>query len=113
MAGAPGTIGVAGAGTMGAGIAQLACSSGARTVLHDPIPDALERGLQQIRAQLERGVQRGRLTADQAERAARRLEPASSLEALGPCELVIEAVPESLELKRRLVEQLSNGVVAA
>ena len=43
---APSTIGVAGAGTMGAGIAQLACLSGARTLLHDPIPEALERGVE-------------------------------------------------------------------
>ena len=41
---APRTIGVAGAGTMGAGIAQLACVAGARTLLHDPLPEALDRG---------------------------------------------------------------------
>ena len=59
---APKTIGVAGAGTMGAGIAQLACLAGALTLLHDPMPEALERGLQSIRDRLERGVERGRLT---------------------------------------------------
>ncbi len=42
----PQTIGVVGAGTMGAGIAQLACTGGARTLLHDPVPEALERGLE-------------------------------------------------------------------
>ncbi|MGN6816906.1 MAG: 3-hydroxyacyl-CoA dehydrogenase NAD-binding domain-containing protein, partial [Solirubrobacterales bacterium] len=52
----PKTIGVAGAGTMGAGIAQLACLSGARTLLHDPVGEALEAGLVRIRAQLDRGV---------------------------------------------------------
>ena len=50
----PEVIGVAGAGTMGAGIAQLACLAGARTLLHDPIEEALERGLGQIRGHLER-----------------------------------------------------------
>jgi len=49
---AAGVIGVAGVGTMGAGIAQLACLSGARTLLHDPVPEALERGVEYIRAQL-------------------------------------------------------------
>ena len=56
------TLGVAGAGTMGTGIAQLGCLSGAHTLLHDPVPEALERGLERIRVQLERGVERGRLS---------------------------------------------------
>jgi 3-hydroxybutyryl-CoA dehydrogenase len=111
--GAPGTIGVAGAGTMGAGIAQLACLSGARTLLYDPIPDALERGLSQVSSRLERSAERGRLTPEQAEQAARRLEPARGLEDLAPCELVIEAAPERLELKRELFEQLAAEIVRA
>jgi 3-hydroxybutyryl-CoA dehydrogenase len=108
----PATIGVAGAGTMGAGIAQLACLAGARTLLHDPVPEALERGLQQIQAQLARAVERGRLTAEDSQAAVARLEPASALEDLRPCELVIEAAPESLELKRALFAGLSEEVVA-
>jgi 3-hydroxybutyryl-CoA dehydrogenase len=107
----PATIGVAGAGTMGAGIAQLACLAGARTLLHDPVPEALERGLEQVRRHLERGVERGRWSAEDATAAARRLEPAPALEALAPCELVIEAAPERLELKRELFARLSEGVV--
>ena len=67
---------------MGAGIAQLACLSGARTLLHDPMPEALERGLERIRAQLARGVERGRLSAAEAEEAAGRLEAAP--DARGP-----------------------------
>ena len=109
---APTVIGVAGAGTMGAGIAQLATLSGAKTLLHEPIPEALERGLNGIRAQLDRGVQRNRLTADEAAAASERLTPASALSDLAPCELVIEAAPERLELKQSLFEQLSNGVVS-
>ena len=112
MADAPGTIGVAGAGTMGAGIAQLAALSGARTLLHDPVPEALERGLDGIRSRLERAVDRGRLTLDAGEQAAARLEPARALEDLSPCELVIEAAPERLELKRQLFDRLSNDIVA-
>jgi len=108
----PKTIGVAGAGTMGAGIAQLACLSGARTLLHDPLRDALDTGLERIRAQLERGVERGRLTAEQAAAASARLEPAPALEDLAPAELVIEAAPERLELKRELFAHLSDAVVS-
>lgn len=107
----PQTIGVLGAGTMGAGIAQLACQSGARTLVHDPVPDALERGMQSIQAHLGRAVERGRLSEDDAQAAAGRLEAAPTPEHLKSCELVIEAAPESLELKRDLFARLA-GIVA-
>jgi len=105
------TIGVAGAGTMGAGIAQLACLSGARTLLHDPIPEALERGIGRIRAQLERGVERGRLSAEQAETASAQLHGAPALKDLADTELIIEASPERLELKQELFARLSEHIV--
>jgi 3-hydroxybutyryl-CoA dehydrogenase len=108
----PATIGVAGAGTMGAGIAQVSCMSGARTLLHDPLPEALERGLAQIEAQLERGVERGRWSAEDASAARKRLAAAPSLDDFGPCELVIEAAPERLELKRELFAKLSGEIVS-
>ena len=109
---APSVIGVAGAGTMGAGIAQLACQAGARTLLHDSDPAALERSRQRISEQLRRSAARGRLTAEQAAQAEARLEAAGSLEALAPCELVIEAAPERLEVKRELFARLSAVVSA-
>jgi 3-hydroxybutyryl-CoA dehydrogenase len=96
---------------MGAGIAQLACLSGARTLLHDPVSEALEAGLERIRAQLERGVQRGRLSDEQAEAASGRLLPAPALEDLSEAELVIEAAPERLEVKHELFARLSDGIV--
>jgi 3-hydroxybutyryl-CoA dehydrogenase len=105
------TIGVIGAGTMGAGIAQLACRAGARTLLHDPIPAALQRGAERVRAGLAKEAEKGRLEPTAAEAAAARLEAASELSALAPCELVIEAAPELPELKRELYESLS-GIVA-
>jgi 3-hydroxybutyryl-CoA dehydrogenase len=108
----PKTIGVAGAGTMGAGIAQLACLSGARTLLHDPAPEALTKGIDQIKRQLDRGVERGRLDRAEAQAAATRLEPAPALSDLAPSQLVIEAAPESLEIKRALFAQLADEVLA-
>ena len=110
--GAAGTIGVAGAGTMGAGIAQLACLSGARTLLHDPDAAALDRGADRIRAQLERGVERQRWSAPEAAAAFGRLEAAPALEDLAACELVIEAAPERLEIKRELFARLSEQIVS-
>ena len=68
-------IGVLGAGTMGAGIAQLAARSGAHTLLHDPFPDALERGVQSARDGLGKEAAKGRLSKEQAEAAAERLQP--------------------------------------
>jgi 3-hydroxybutyryl-CoA dehydrogenase len=108
----PDTIGVAGAGTMGAGIAQLGCLSGARTLLHDPLPEALERGIAQIRGHLERGAVRGRWSEADAAAAVQRLQAAPALGDLAPCELVIEAAPERLEVKRELFARLSEEVVS-
>ena len=109
---APTTIGVAGAGTMGAGIAQLGCVSGALTLLHDPDAEALARAAGQISSRLEREVQRGRLSDAQAAGASERLAPAPALTDLADCELVIEAAPESLEIKQRLLATLADAVVS-
>jgi 3-hydroxybutyryl-CoA dehydrogenase len=107
---AAGTIGVVGAGTMGSGIAQLACLAGARTLLHDPVADALQHGADAVLANLQRGAQRGRYEPEQARAAGARLQAAARLEELAPCELVIEAAPESLQIKHELFAALSEIV---
>ncbi len=105
------TIGVVGAGTMGAGIAQLACqAAGARTLLHDPVAEALERGAKAIEGHLARGVERGRLSQEDADSARGRLERVDGLGDLAGCDLVIEAAPERLELKHQLFVALSEVV---
>jgi 3-hydroxybutyryl-CoA dehydrogenase len=104
----PDTIGVVGAGTMGAGIAQLGAAAGKRTLLHDPVEEALERGSFTVRRGLARWVEKGRASED----AAARLEPVATLDELAPCELVIEAAPERADLKRELFERLSRIVGA-
>jgi 3-hydroxybutyryl-CoA dehydrogenase len=106
-------VGVVGAGTMGAGIAQLACLAGARTLLHDPLPEALERGAASIRANLAKGAARGRWSAADADAAAARLKTAGAAEQLAPCDVVIEAAPERLDLKRELFARLSEIVSPA
>ena len=110
--GAASVIGVLGAGTMGAGIAQLAARTGARTLLFDPIPEALERGIARAREGLQKEAAKGRITTEQGDAAAKRLEGVGNLDALAPCELVIEAVPERIELKHELYERLSKEIVA-
>ena len=104
------TIGVLGAGTMGNGIAQLAARSGARTLLYDPIPEALQRGLERARDGLQKEAAKGRLTQEEAQAGIERLEAVDDLAAFAPCELVIEAVPERLDLKHDLYRQLSEIV---
>jgi 3-hydroxybutyryl-CoA dehydrogenase len=108
--GAAKTIGVVGAGTMGAGIAQLACRSGARTLLHDPFPDALARGVGKVRGGFSKEVEKGRLGETEARDAAERLQAADELSELAPCDLVIEAAPERLEVKHELYARLSEIV---
>jgi 3-hydroxybutyryl-CoA dehydrogenase len=96
-------LGVAGAGTMGAGIAQLGAAAGIRTLLYDPVPEALDRGSARAQAGLAKWVEKGRID----ESAASLLETARSLDELAPCDLVIEAAPERAELKRDLLGAVS------
>ncbi len=92
---------------MGAGIAQLACLGRFETYLHDPVPDALGAGAMRLREALVKGADRERWSAAAAEAAASRLREAPRLEDLSGCELVIEAAPEDLELKRELFGRLA------
>jgi 3-hydroxybutyryl-CoA dehydrogenase len=106
----PRRVGVVGAGTMGSGIAQLACRF-ADTVLYDPIPEALERGIARAREGLLKEAAKGTLTEEQAAEAAARLHAAlPGLDALAQSELVIEAAPERPELKRELFIELCEVV---
>jgi 3-hydroxybutyryl-CoA dehydrogenase len=91
----PQRLGVVGAGTMGAGIAQLGVQAGIETWLHDPVPEALERGEQYVRRYAE-------------EAAAARLHVAHDINDLADCDLVIEAAPERPDLKRELFAELSE-----
>ena len=93
---------------MGAGIAQLGCLGGYETKLTDPDPTALAAGAQRLHDDLDRGVARGRWSADEAAAAKRRLAIVPELSDLAGCGLVIEAAPERLELKRELFAALAG-----
>jgi 3-hydroxybutyryl-CoA dehydrogenase len=102
-------VGVLGAGTMGSGIAQVAALGGFRTVLYDPDPQALEDGGLRIGEDLARGESRGRWSEADSEAALERFDPETDrLDDLAGCELVIEAAPERLELKRDLFARLAE-----
>ncbi|TMK70172.1 MAG: 3-hydroxyacyl-CoA dehydrogenase, partial [Actinobacteria bacterium] len=97
-----------GAGTMGAGIAQLACLGRFETWMHDPLPDALAAGEKRVGDGLDKGAARGTWSESEAAAARGRLHLARDLEELRGCELVIEAAPEELELKRDLFAKLAS-----
>jgi 3-hydroxybutyryl-CoA dehydrogenase len=102
-------IGVAGAGTMGAGIAQAAVLGGLETVVKDPDEAALARGIERVRTGLAKGAERERWSEDEANRALERLTPGGTgVESLAGSDLVIEAAPEDLELKRELFAALAE-----
>jgi 3-hydroxybutyryl-CoA dehydrogenase len=94
------TIGVIGAGTMGRGIAYAALLGGYRTILEDVSPEVLEQGVAYIHQSLEDGVSRGKLSPGQRDAATANFETAGSAEeACRQADLLIEAVPEEMEVK--------------
>ena len=98
--------GVAGAGTMGRGIAQVLAQCGARTLLYDAQPGAAARARQSIGEALARMAEKGRL-AD-APGVLGRIEVVPSLEALAPCHVVVEAIVEELAAKQSLFVELEK-----
>ena len=102
------TIGIAGAGTMGHGIAQVAAQSGYQVILVDVVPAALERGRAQIGKGLERLVVKGKLAAEDRDQALGRLTTGGDLAALAGADLVVEAVVEREDVKRNVLSELDR-----
>jgi 3-hydroxybutyryl-CoA dehydrogenase len=103
------TIGVVGAGTMGHGIAQVAAQSGYAVILVDVVAEALERGVAQIGKGFERLVAKGKLAAEERDRALARVRPEQRLDALAAADLVVEAVVERLEVKQGVLAELDRA----
>ncbi|HET7677566.1 MAG TPA: 3-hydroxyacyl-CoA dehydrogenase NAD-binding domain-containing protein [Candidatus Limnocylindrales bacterium] len=102
-------VGVVGAGTMGAGIAQVCLAAGHEVVLHDVDEAAVARGQERIVRGLDRLAERGRLTGELRDAALARLRRAASLDALAAeADLVIEAALEDLPLKRTIFATLDR-----
>lgn len=104
---------VIGAGTMGHGIAQVAAAAGCVTVLQDVHPDALARGMERVRVNLEKGVSLGKVAQEDVRGTLSRLTTATDLvAAVDSADLVIEAVPEVPELKSRIFDEVEARVRA-
>ncbi len=101
-------MGVVGLGTMGAGIAQLCVQAGLETVAREVSLELAERGRETIDHYLSRGVEKGRLSAEEREGALGRLRLTTELAELEGCDLVLEAIVEELEAKRSLLGELDR-----
>ena len=106
------TVGVIGAGQMGAGIAQVAAASGYNTLLFDQSEAALGDGIQGIQKRLDRLVEKEKISQSDAESAKGNLKPSSSLSDFSACDITIEAIIENLEIKRKLFAELDEIVPA-
>ena len=96
------TIGIIGAGQMGAGIAQVSAQAGYRTLLSDVSLDLAAKGKAGIGKQLARAVEKGKLAQADADAALARIEPVADMAAFASCDLVIEAATEREEVKRAI-----------
>ena len=111
------TIGVLGAGTMGSGIAQVAAEAGFDVIMRDIEDSFVQRARQIIEKNLNRAVDKGKKSKEEAEVVTSRISGTTDLEAMAGVDLVIEAVIEDIELKKELYSDLericSPGVIFA
>lgn len=102
------TIGVAGCGTMGAGIAIVAARAGFRTIVYDTRQEALDRAVKQTYDFLSKSVKRGKMTEEKMAASMANIVTTTMLERLGECDLVIDAVFEDLKVKHDLFGKLNE-----
>ena len=102
------TVGVAGSGTMGAGIAIVAARAGFRTIVYDTSAEVLARARKQTEGFFAKSVERGKLAASEVEAILANLAGGTEIGALAECDIVIEAVFEDLKVKHALLAQLNR-----
>jgi 3-hydroxybutyryl-CoA dehydrogenase len=100
------TIAVIGAGTMGHGIAQMGAAAGFRVLLNDVDRESLARGVSSIEKNLAKGIERAKLTEDDRDRTLQLIHGTTNLKECAAADLIIEAAPEKLELKKDILRQL-------
>jgi 3-hydroxybutyryl-CoA dehydrogenase len=102
------TVGVVGAGQMGSGIAQVSALAGYDVVIGDVTLERVESALATINGHMARQIAKGAITEADRKAALGRIKPARSLEALGSCDIVIEAAVENEAVKRQIFESLKG-----
>jgi 3-hydroxybutyryl-CoA dehydrogenase len=103
-------VGVLGSGLMGSGIAEVAARSGYETVVREVTSELVEKGLGKIRGSLDKAVERGKLEASARDEAVGRLSGTVDLGAFADCDIVVEAIVENLEEKRKTFGALDEAV---
>ncbi len=101
-------VGVLGCGLMGSGIAQVAASAGFETVVREISDDLINRGFTVIEKSLAKFAEKGTITAEQQQEIRNRLSGTTSFEDLSDCDIIIEAIIENLEEKRKNYKQLDD-----
>lgn len=101
-------IGVVGAGQMGSGITEVVISAGFHGLMRDISPEAVEKGKKRITTDLERRVQKGKITAEEQKSILGRLSTTTQLEEFKNCDLVIEAATEQVPLKKEIFQALDG-----
>ena len=102
------TVGVVGAGTMGAGIAQICAQNGLKTILFDLDQAALSKALATSRKMLAKGKEKGKVTQAEVTAFESNIDTATELKNLSGCDLIIEAVPEDMALKKKIFTELDG-----
>ena len=102
------SVGVLGAGQMGAGIAQVSACAGYRVTLVDIDPGVVESGIGSIRSSLGKMVSKGKVTDAESNEAIQRIETSVRVQDLSTCDLVVEAIPELMELKLSVFSELDD-----
>jgi 3-hydroxybutyryl-CoA dehydrogenase len=100
------TVGVVGCGLMGSGIAQVCAEAGHKVVVREVSDDLLKKGLGKIESFLKKGVEKGKVTPERMSEVVGRLQGTTDLSKLSGCDIVIEAVVESLDAKREVYQAL-------
>jgi 3-hydroxybutyryl-CoA dehydrogenase len=103
-------VGVLGCGLMGSGIAEISARAGFETVVREVEQGFLDKGLERVRGSLGRAVDKGKLAAATRDETLARLHGTTDLQALADCDLVVEAIVENLDEKRRTFEALDKAV---
>ncbi len=101
-------VAVVGAGTMGSGIAQIAAAAGHPVFLFDSVDGVVDRALSDLRARMDRSVEKGRRTAEAAEQILNLVVGCGWLAECAPAALIIEAVVEDLDIKRRALAEIEK-----
>ena len=99
-------IAVIGAGTMGSGIAHAAALSKVNVLLYDVNDTILRQSIERIKAELKKGVEKGKVSPEEISQIIERIRPRTNIADLGPAELVVEAVVEDLRVKKDLFRHL-------